>query len=513
MSLKPATKYIFIAIFLEFYFAFLTLFAFGIRSLDNQLILPIFIAIVTTYWVGYQLGEKFPWERYDSIRILFGIVFQFLLLLTMLLAGWLCLVIVSVFDRTLDTNDVLTAILLLIIGTFIFGGIQTFVIGLWLGYKLNTIEKIGELTFVNNLQMEYTNYKEPKLFGRYITSSMIKPLLEKHTFENKILLGKSVQGNSISLYQKGNGRTKILIWSQMHGNESTTTKALFDVLNYMTQNPSELENISMFFIPILNPDGAEVYNRMNANEIDLNRDAYDLSQPESQCLRKAYKLVQPDFCFNLHDQRTIFSAGKTQNPATVSFLAPSYNGAREINHTRKKAMEVIGVMNAMLQTKIPNQVGRFDDSFNLNCTGDMYTSLGTPTILFESGHYQNDYAREQTRKYISLSILEALAYINQNEVTGKYYKPYFTIPENDKLFFDILIRDDFYGDNNHIGILFKETLKNNEIHFEPYIAMIEDLSNHYGHQERKLSDFFTKPISKKDIEKELNLRDFGFKIA
>lgn len=356
--------------------------------------------------------------------------------------------------------------------------------------------------------MKYTDYKESRLFGRYITLPMITPLIEGHRFENKIFLGNSNQGNPIYLYQIGKGAKKILMWSQMHGNESTTTKALFDVLNYMAKNPLDLDNISVFFIPILNPDGAKVYTRVNANEIDLNRDAHDLSQPESQCLRKAYELIQPDFCFNLHDQRTIFSAGKTNNPATVSFLAPSYNGTREINNVRKKAMEIIVVMNEMLQKHIPNQVGRFDDSFNLNCTGDMYTYLGTPTILFESGHYPNDYAREQTRKYIALAMLEAISYINRREVLGNYYEAYFEIPENDKLFFDILIRDDFYGNTNDIGILFKENLINEEIHFEPYIAEVGNLNNYYGHSEQKLSEIFRNLIDRKDIEKRLDLNKF-----
>lgn len=86
----------------------------------------------------------------------------------------------------------------------------------------------------------------------------------------------------------------MLIWSQMHGNESTTTKALFDVFEQL-KTADFTKNLSIYVIPILNPDGAEVFTRVNYNQIDLNRDAYELTQPESKCLRKAYDLVQPDF--------------------------------------------------------------------------------------------------------------------------------------------------------------------------------------------------------------------------
>ena len=355
------------------------------------------------------------------------------------------------------------------------------------------------------------NYlKEEKLFGKYITFPMVEPILQQYVFENIICLGESVEGVPINLYQVGCGAKKILIWSQMHGNEPTTTKALFDVLKIMKKN-EKFENLAIFFIPILNPDGAKAYTRVNANNVDLNRDAFIFSQPENQCLRKAYNLTNPDFCFNLHDQRTIFSAGKINNPATVSFLAPSFNEERDVNEVRKKSMEIISVMNTMLQKYIPNQVGRFDDAFNINCTGDFYTSSGTPTILFESGFYPNDYDREETRKYVALSIMEALIHINSTKITGNNYKSYFEIPENDKLFFDILLRDDFYENDNDIGILYEEKLENDIICFNPYIGKIGNLSNYYGHIEYKLSEIFTDKIDKKDIKKQLDLKKFKAK--
>ena len=115
-------------------------------------------------------------------------------------------------------------------------------------------------------------------------------------------------------------------------------------------------------------------------------------------------------CLQLSSQITViiytisdyFGVDDTGKPATVSFLAPAYNEQREINQVRAKAIRLIVAMNETLQKYIPNQVGRFDDSFNINCIGDTFQSLNVPTILVEAGHYQNDYEREQTRKYILL---------------------------------------------------------------------------------------------------------------
>ena len=87
------------------------------------------------------------------------------------------------------------------------------------------------------------------------------------------------------------------------------------------------------------------------------------------------------------DSASLFSAGNTNHPATVSFLAPAQDEACTVTENRKVAMEIIAVMNSYLQKQIPNQVGIYDDAFNLNCVGDTFQSLNIPTLLFEAGHF------------------------------------------------------------------------------------------------------------------------------
>ena len=222
-----------------------------------------------------------------------------------------------------------------------------------------------------NLEELFFKYKEEALSHRYITNNHIEPLLKKLNSEFSVnVIGTSVNSASIYGVRIGSGPKKILIWSQMHGNESTTTKAVFDLLNSFFQNNDEfkyiLEGCEICVIPMLNPDGAKSYTRLNANEVDLNRDAQDLSQPESVVLRAVFDDFKPDFCFNLHGQRTIYSAGESNKSATVSFLSPAQDADRMVTLNRKVAMEVISVMNDNLQEQIPNQVAIYDDGFNLN---------------------------------------------------------------------------------------------------------------------------------------------------
>lgn len=333
----------------------------------------------------------------------------------------------------------------------------------------------------------HKKYKQNSLFGRYITLQDIEPILNKSSSD---VVGKSVLGKPLYKYIIGSGKIKVLMWSQMHGNESTTTKALFDFLNllYSAEQIGQhlLKEFTFCILPMVNPDGAEIYTRENANKVDLNRDSIALSQPESKMLRKVFDEFKPDFCFNLHDQRTIFGVGTTGLPATVSFLAPSYNEQREVNEVRGKAMHVIVAMNKELQKYIPNQVSLFDDGFNPNCIGDQFTLLGVPTILFEAGHYANDYYREYTRKMIFIALISGLQNIYEIDIVDDKNASYFKIIKNNIIFYDFLYKNvkiNYDGKEiiTNFAAQYKEELVDGKLYFNAYIAEIGDLKGKLGH--------------------------------
>lgn len=335
--------------------------------------------------------------------------------------------------------------------------------------------------------------KEKSLHGRYITLDLIAPILTKFNTNNAVqIIGKSVCGEPIYCYKLGKGKTKILLWSQMHGNEGTTTKSLFDFLNVLHSDSELARNLLATFtfccIPMLNPDGAKLHTRENANEVDLNRDSQNLSQPESVILRKIFESFQPNFCYNLHDQRTIYGVGDTNKSATVSFLAPAYNEARDINESRLKAINLIAGINLVLQQYIPDQVGRFDDSFNLNCVGDTFQSLGVPTVLFEAGHFQNDYLREETRKYIFIALVTSFSILYENDIVINRIDDYLNISQNKVSFYDLLYKNiKIYYDGikkiTNFAAQYKEELIDGQICLKAYFIQVGDLENYFGHYE------------------------------
>ena len=337
----------------------------------------------------------------------------------------------------------------------------------------------------------YSSYKNPRLFGRYLTYNHIAPELDKFSELFKVEdIGESVLKVPIKSVTFGNGPIKVLGWSQMHGNESTTTKALFDLMNLFEKESSTgtcreiMDKCTVKFIPMLNPDGAIRYTRENVNGIDLNRDARLLKEDESRVLRSCFEDFRPQYCLNLHDQRTIFSAGDTGNPATLSFLAPAMEKSRNISGNREKAMQLIAAINHEIQNFIPNQVGRYDDSFNINCTGDFFQASGVPTILFEAGHFRNDYLREKTREFVAIAIFSALLNITSKRYEEVNYEEYFRIPENKKNFFDIILRDaEIRGEVTDVAIQFKERIKSGKIDFEPVVQKLEAKLHSRGHRE------------------------------
>ncbi|WP_456379036.1 M14 family zinc carboxypeptidase [Lutibacter sp.] len=329
---------------------------------------------------------------------------------------------------------------------------------------------------LEKLENWYLQNFEKKLNGRRILFKDILPLLENLSSKfKKEIIGYSE--NSIPIYKIsiGTGKLKILTWSQMHGNESTGTKALFDLFNFFESNSPDfykiitsiLSNCTLEFIVLLNPDGAINFTRENAHNIDLNRDAVARKAVESKLLRSTLDSLKPRFCFNLHDQRSIFNVEGTKNPATISFLAPSEDIERTLTEGRKEAMSVIVAMNNLLQKIIPNHIGRYTDEFYPTATGDNFQKLGYNTILIEAGHYKNDYDRDITRKFNFYAILKGLYFI-ANNATYANYSPYFTIPNNDTKFLDIIYKNIKVIKNGvlsaeDIGIQYKFKVKNNKL--------------------------------------------------
>ncbi|MCB9209432.1 MAG: peptidase M14 [Ignavibacteriales bacterium] len=368
-----------------------------------------------------------------------------------------------------------------------------------------------------NLYNSYQNFKETDIRNKIFKHAELKSKI-KNIKKNKIFkvetAGKSLEGKEIFMLSIGTGKTKVLLWSQMHGDETTATMALFDLFNFF-ENDKEftefkdqlLKKIKIYFIPMLNPDGAELYQRRNELNIDLNRDALRLEFPESKILKAVRDSLKPKFAFNLHDQNTRYTSGNSYHSATISFLAPAFNYEKDINDVRGNTMKVIVNLFEELSKYIPGHIAKYKDDFEPRAFGDNFMKWGTGSILIESGGWKNDEEKQFIRKLNFISILTGL-----NSIANKIYENadinvYHNIPFNDNLLFDLLLRNLSVKHKNKnytvdVGInRIEEYTKDQTQNY--YVGKIEDwgdLSIFYGYDELDLSGYEIKPSKIYNIE-------------
>lgn len=359
--------------------------------------------------------------------------------------------------------------------------------------------------FAQRIFNDYDNFKEETLNKRRIKHKDILPLIFKRSNLFKVEeIGKSYEGREIFLLKIGEGSTKVMLWSQMHGDEATATQALFDIFNlfenkkYFQEEITQiLKECTLYFIPMLNPDGAERFTRRNAQGIDINRDALRLEANESKILMNLRDELDADFGFNLHDQDVWYSAGDNKYPATLSFLAPTFNYEKSINDVRQKSMQLIVSLNKMLQNFIPNQVAKYDDAFMPTAFGDNIQKRGTSTILIESGGYKNDIEKQFVRKLNFISILYSLYSISNKSFKEEIIEEYNKIPFNkkNKLFDYILRNSTIKGEYGNfiadVGVRRQQKMTKDVLIIED----IGDLSYNYAYHEIDLKQSIIEKIS------------------
>lgn len=347
----------------------------------------------------------------------------------------------------------------------------------------------------------HDNYREKTLTQRRFKQKDIIPLISRRQANPLYQIekvGESFEGRPIQMLKIGNGKKKVLLWTQMHGDEPTATMASFDLFNFMEGKndgfdnfrKNLLDNTTLYFVPMLNPDGAERYQRRTMQGIDMNRDAAARQTPEAVILKGLVDRLKPDFGFNLHDQSPRYSAGRSAKPATVSFLATSYDYELSINPVRERSMQLIVGMNKILQKYIPGQVARYADDHEPRGFGDNVQKWGTTLVLIESGGYVGDPEKQYIRQLNFMAILSALDKIADNSLTKENREAYYDIPENGRWLYDLVVRNatvkqsgkSFTAD---LGINRNEVNYSNASKFF-YYSKIEDFGDlhpQYGSQE------------------------------
>ena len=363
-----------------------------------------------------------------------------------------------------------------------------------------------KIDLAQNLYSNYEIYLENRITNRRFKQSDIIPLINEVKRKGIFSVekaGQSVGGKDIYLLSIGRGKSKVFLWSQMHGDEPTATMALFDVFNFFQVNDgldsikkTILDNLTIFFLPMVNPDGAEIYQRRNDFEIDINRDVMRQQTPEGIILRKTFEKLKPDFGFNLHDQNTRYSVENSFKSAAISFLAPAVDYEKSIDSVRENSMKLIGELYETLTHFIPGHIAKYGDDYEPRAFGDNFQKWGASTVLIETGGWKGDTEKQFLRKINFMTFISAFYSIASRTYKHESTKIYDQIPKNAEYIFDLVLRNLKYRNDGKeilvdVGINRTENNYNEakEFYYSSKVEDLGDLSVFFGYEDFDLRGY------------------------
>jgi hypothetical protein len=325
-------------------------------------------------------------------------------------------------------------------------------------------------------------------------------------------VGRSYANREIYQIEFGNGPLKVFLWSQMHGDEPTATSALIDMFTILQTNRDKdwvkkIESaLTIRAVPMLNPDGAEFYQRRNLQGIDINRDAQNLLTPEAILLKKLRDDWSPSIGFNLHNQNSLTTAGRSSKQAAISFLVVYGDAAKTTNEGHERNKRLASAMIAAIQPYMPGHIGRYGDEWTPTAFGDNFSAWGTPVILIETGAlYGKDEMFLVKMNFIAiLTALRSAADGSEKAVSPVAYE---TLPENSSgslyyfIFRNATLVDRTKPDvavSGDIGI--NVDRRRAEFVAPAYIRQIGNLSGYTGLSEFNASDYKVVPRNSSSIK-------------
>ena len=144
----------------------------------------------------------------------------------------------------------------------------------------------------------------------------------------------------------------------------------------------------------------------------------------------------------------------------------------------------------ILSEFIPGHIAKYQDDFEPRAFGDTFAKSMTSVILIESGGWHNDREKLFIRKLNFISLLTSFKCIAEESYRDELIETYLSIPENEKLMMDFIIRKvTVVRDENEyildIGINYEEINidRNRNFYYQGKIDDIGDLSIYSGYKE------------------------------
>lgn len=263
--------------------------------------------------------------------------------------------------------------------------------------SVNGVPKCGDFTIkvTNDLQSQYD------IAGNSAWSYAGRTIC--HTIST---IGASAQGRAINAYYFGSGATTVLYTGAIHGSESST-KSLMDrwIQDLEAKARNIPAHITVVVVPMINPDGYARGNRVNANNVDLNRNFATsdwqkdittvnnqpfpggggesaMSEPETKVIAALAQQLRPKVILSYHSIGGMVAANQAGNSTGLAATYSQLSGYSNIT-------------------------GQSDDAFEYAISGtadDWYAQIGIPSILVELGsHSYHQFDRNQAAMWAMIN--------------------------------------------------------------------------------------------------------------
>ncbi|MEO7716065.1 MAG: M14 family zinc carboxypeptidase [Capsulimonas sp.] len=126
-------------------------------------------------------------------------------------------------------------------------------------------------------------------------------------------IGMSVKGRSLWMVTlrdpsvTAEQTKKVFYLCRQHGHEPASTEAALSFAAKLVKaGPDDpladtLKHVTVYIVPMANPDGSEKFLRHNARDVDLNRDWLKRTQPETRAIYKTVFRLHPDLMTDQHE--------------------------------------------------------------------------------------------------------------------------------------------------------------------------------------------------------------------
>lgn len=156
--------------------------------------------------------------------------------------------------------------------------------------------------------LEKNNYQKVTSYDEL--TSFVKQLDESSDLLKVEIIGQTVQKRNLYVlkfssteFGKDKSKIKVMFHAQQHGNEQSGKEGALLLAQALLkpENKYLFDKIDFAIIPQVNPDGAEVNQRRNGNNADLNRNHLILTEPETMALHRFFDKYLFEVTMDIHE--------------------------------------------------------------------------------------------------------------------------------------------------------------------------------------------------------------------